>query len=194
MLFPFSGPKANAVDRQKLAVVVGVVVVVLALAISGGLGAFDGVGGGRDAPSPSDRSGSSNDRGGSGGDAADEGDDTGGQQQRPFGLRIESVESCGQTCRDVTATLINQQDRRATGVTVRMRVHTGKGTDGDVVWEGNQEVGALAAGGSHTETRRIELGYFEALAVQRADGWITIVLTIRTDRQTVTFRERRDVA
>lgn len=112
----------------------------------------------------------------------------------PFEMQIESVESCGQTCRDVTATLVNNQEREATGVTVYTQIHAGDSTDGDVVWEGTHEVGTLTAGGSDTETRRVELSYFEALSVQRADGWITLVVTVETDRRTVTFQERRDVS
>lgn len=166
-----------------------VALVALALAFSAGVGPF-GPDGGSDFPSSSspaaDDEGSSS--GGSGGGASTE------TPQGPFDFDIGSVEECGQTCRDVTATLVNQQERRATGVSVYTRIHAGRGTDGDVVWEGTYDVGALGAGASETETQRVELGYFDALKVQNQDGWITIVLAIDTDRRTVTFQERRDVA
>lgn len=188
-------------NRQRLAVVagLGLVVVALGLAFAGGLGPFsdDDDGGIDDFPTATDTPTSDAGDGGTstGGDDGPGGGDTTAEStpQRPFDLRIDSVESCGQTCRDVTATLVNQQDRRATGTTVYTRIHVGNGTDGDVVWEGNHEVGALDAGGSDTETQRVELSYFDALAVQREDGWVTIVTSVETDRQTVTFRERRDV-
>jgi len=112
----------------------------------------------------------------------------------PLELQIESVEPCGETCRDVTATLVNNQDQRATGVTVHTQIHAGDSTEGDVVWEGTQEVGALAAGGSETDTTRVELGFFEAAKVQSAGGEITIQLTVETDRRTLTFVEHRDVS
>lgn len=170
-----------------------VALVALALAFSAGVGPFGGDGG-SDLPSSS---GPAADEGGSSSGGGGDGGGSGGStetQQRAFDFDIGSVEECGQTCRDVTATLVNQQERRATGVSVYTRIHAGRGTDGDVVWEGTYDVGALGPSASETETQRVELGYFDALKVQRQDGWITIVLTIETDRQTVRFQERRDVA
>lgn len=197
----------NALDRKRTIIVAGAVVVaVLAvgLAFTAGAGLL---GGGSDAsvpaasgPSASDAGGgggSSSGGGAGGGSAGSGGGDAGTATptpEPPFDLDVESVESCGSTCRDVTATLENQQDRRATGVTVYTRVFAGRGTDGDVVWEGTRDVGTLDAGGADTATQRMEIGYFDAIAIKQADGWITIVLTIETDRQTVRFQERRDVA
>ena len=197
-------------NRQRLAVVagVGVLAVVLVLAIAGGIGPFAGDDGGiEDFPTATStppgvtENGGGADGGATGGDGDGDGggDSPGGQTtatptpQPPFDLQIESIESCGQTCRDVTATLENQQDRQATGVTVYTRIHEGNGTDGDVVWEGTHEVGTLGAGEADTETQRVELSYFEAYGIQQNGGWITIVTSIDTDRRTVTFRERRDV-
>lgn len=111
-----------------------------------------------------------------------------------FEFVIDRMESCGRTCRDVTSTLRNGGDARATGVAVRTRVFVGNGTDGDVAWSGRERVGTLAAGGSYTATRRVELSYSEGLAVRRADGWITIQTTVTSDRRTVTFTDRRRVA
>lgn len=112
----------------------------------------------------------------------------------PFEMQIESVESCGQTCRDVTATLVNNQEREATGVTVYTQIHAGDSTDGDVVWEGTQDVGTLGAGTAETDTQRVDLGYLEAAKVQDSGGQITIRLTVETDQRTVTFVEHRDVS
>lgn len=112
----------------------------------------------------------------------------------PFAVTIDSIEQCGQTCRDVTSTLTNQQETDATGVTVYSRIFVGNSTaSDDEVWRGNQQVGDLAAGESFTATRRVKLSYSEAFAVQQADGWITIQTTIQTDQQTLTYTERRDV-
>ena len=111
-----------------------------------------------------------------------------------FAFTIEGVEECGQTCRDVTTTLRNEGNARATGVVVYTRVFVGQGTDGDVVWTGQERVGTLAAGASHTATRRVELSYAEGLAVRRADGWITVQTTVTSDQRTVTYTDPRDVA
>ena len=181
--------------------VVAVALIASGLAFAGVLGPAgdDGGSGGGDVPTasaPESGGGGSSSGGGGGGGGSGSGDDVTATPtpQPPFDLDVESVESCGQTCRDVTATLENQQERRATGVTVYTKVYAGRGTDGDVVWEGDRAVGTLDAGGADTATQRMEIGYFDAIAIQRADGWITIVLTIETDRQTVRFQERRDVS
>ena len=189
----------NALKRRKTEVLLAVVAVALVatgVAFVGVLGPSGGDGGGGDFPTASapESGGDSSTTAGGGSGSGDSGGGTTEAAQRPFALDIESVEECGQTCRDVTATVENQQDSQATGVTVYTRIHVGRGTDGDVIWEGTNQVGTLAAGSSETDTQRIELGYFDAIAVERADGWITIVLSIDTDRQTVTFQERRDVA
>lgn len=112
----------------------------------------------------------------------------------PFTLTINRIEECGQTCRDVTSTVTNQQETDASGVTVYSRIFVGNSTDtDDVVWQGNEEIGDLPGGESYQTTRRVKLSYSEAFAVQQADGWITIQTTIQTDQQTLTYTQRRDV-
>ena len=199
-------------NRQRLALVAAIgIVLAVALAVAGGIGPFASDEGTIDdfptetttpPTGPDDGATAGGDGSGDGGagDDGPSGGDAGATTTErstprpPFSLQIDSVETCGRTCRDVTATLVNRQDRRATGTTVYTRIYEGQGTGGDVVWEGTHEVGTLAAGASDTETQRVELSYFEAVAIQQNGGWITIVTTIETDRRTVTFRERRDVA
>jgi len=111
-----------------------------------------------------------------------------------FRTEVDRIENCGRTCRDVTGTVTNDGDAEATDVTVYTRIFAGNGTDGDVVWEGKREIGTLEAGASTTATQRVELSYTEALAVQQADGWITVQTTVQSDEKTVTGTERRDVA
>lgn len=180
--------------------VVGAVVVVLVVGLGlaaaiGPLGVLDGDG--RDVPpatttETADEVGSSDSGNGDGGDGTT--GDEASTEPPPIGLRVDSVEPCGQTCRDVTATLSNNQDRRATGVTVQTTIYAGEDTEGDVVWEGSREVGTLEPGESETDTTRIELGFFEAATVQSAGGEITIETVVETDRQTFRFVERRDVS
>jgi len=114
--------------------------------------------------------------------------------EQPFALTIDGVEDCGTTCRDVTVSLTNQQSEDATGVTVYTRVFAGNSTaESDEVWRGSEDVGALSAGETTTSTKRVELSFQEAYAVDQADGWVTIQTTIETDDGAVTFTERRNV-
>jgi hypothetical protein len=114
--------------------------------------------------------------------------------ERPFAVTIDGVSSCGTTCRDVTVSLTNQQGEPASDVTVATRVYAGNSTAAaDLVWRGSEDVGALAAGETHPTTRRVDLSLAEAYDVKRADGWVTVETTIRTDERTVTFTERRNV-
>lgn len=129
--------------------------------------------------------------GGSGGGSADTATAT---AIADFDFVIDRIEECGDTCRDVTSTITNQQDTDATGVTVYSRVFAGNQTNSDDrVWSGKEEVGTLPAGESYTATKRVELSLSEAYSVRQADGWITIQTTIQTDDQTITFVSRRNV-
>ncbi|MFA9516048.1 hypothetical protein ACERIT_02330 [Halopenitus sp. H-Gu1] len=114
----------------------------------------------------------------------------------PFTFTIERTEKCGQTCRDVTVTLHNNQEHAATGVAVFTRIFPGKNnTDTeDLLWEGKEDVGTLEAGESYTTTNRIELSFQEARTIDRNDGWITILTTVDSDETTVTFQDNEQVA
>lgn len=113
----------------------------------------------------------------------------------PFTFTIDSIEECGQTCRDVTATLTNNQAETATDVTVFTRMFAGEDNtnEDDLVWEGKEEVGTLEAGASHTNTERVELSLQEANKIQNNDGWITLVTTVDSQEIRVTFRESQQV-
>lgn len=173
----------------------------VALLAAGGVAFVTGIG---PAPGGSDAGGSEVESfptatatpsgGGSGSSVASGGTTTSTANSPAFAFAIRDVEECGQTCRDVTSTLTNEGDARATGVVVYTRVFVGNGTDGDVVWSGKERVGALAAGEDYTTTRRVDLSYSEGLAVRSADGWITIQTTVESDQKTVTFTQQRDVA
>lgn len=112
----------------------------------------------------------------------------------PFAVTVDGVENCGTTCRDVTVSLTNRQADAATGVEMYTRVFAGDSTDGaDLVWNGQESVGPLDASATHATTKRVDLSYAEALAVQDADGWVTVQTTVQSDGRTVTFAERRQV-
>lgn len=110
-----------------------------------------------------------------------------------FAFAIDRIEECGRTCRDVTSTLTND-GAAASDVTVYTRIYAGNGTDGDVIWEGRERVGALGAGESYTTTERVELSLTDALAVENEGGWITVQTTIQSAEKTVTVTQRRQVA
>ncbi|MBV0900303.1 hypothetical protein [Haloarcula salina] len=111
----------------------------------------------------------------------------------PFVFAIDAIESCGRTCRDVTSTLTNRQDRTATNVTVSTRIYAGNDTGGEPVWSGTEPVGTLDGGDAYTATRRVELSYRDGFAIQRAGGWITVQTTVTTADRTVTLTDRRNV-
>jgi hypothetical protein len=113
---------------------------------------------------------------------------------RPFTVTVDRIEKCGETCRDVTTTVANEQSTDASNVTVYSRIYAGNGTDGKVVWSGTESVGDLDAGESYTTTKRVDLSLREAYAVRQQDGWITVRTTVQSDSETVTFTERRKVA
>lgn len=114
----------------------------------------------------------------------------------PFSFEIDDIEECGQTCRDVTVTLHNNQNDTATNVAVYIRIFAGENnTDADdIVWEGTEEVGTLEAGASQTTTERVELSIQEARMIDEEDGWITILKTVESDDTTVTFQDSEKVA
>lgn len=111
----------------------------------------------------------------------------------PFRFELLGVEECGTTCRDVTILLYNQLDESATGVAVTARLYAGNGTDGDVLWTNEREVGTIEAEGSTTSTERVSLGPFEAAKLEASDGWVTVVLTVESDGPTVELTRRMNV-
>ncbi|MFB6220825.1 MAG: hypothetical protein ABEH90_05240 [Halolamina sp.] len=182
--------------------------VALLVVIGGVVGAFAlGFG-----PAPGEPSDSGGD-GGLGGGGGEDGGDTatatfsdtviveatgtegasGTDTQDPFSFVIDSIEECGDTCREVTATITNNQNETATGVKVRSEIYTGDNYD-NKVWEGTSDVGELPAGESFTDTKTVELGYAEAYSVRQNDGKILIKTYVITDGGTYVFKDERDVA
>jgi len=111
----------------------------------------------------------------------------------PFAFRIEEIEDCGETCREVTAAVENTQTESAEGVTVHTRIFAGENSTDELLWETTEEVGTLAADETYTTTERVDLSLTEAYAVEQADGWITIETTIDADDERITLRESRQV-
>lgn len=114
----------------------------------------------------------------------------------PFSFTVDEIEDCGTTCRDVTVTLANEQDEPATGVTVYTRIYAGQDStdEDDVVYENQRDVGRLPAGAERTTTERVELSFQDGMAIQGEDGWITVVTTIESDDEVVTYTDTEQVA
>jgi hypothetical protein len=107
-----------------------------------------------------------------------------------WSFTIDRIEGCGDTCRDVTATLDNTGNTTRTGVTVTTKVYA----DDELLWEGSEDVGTLEPGEASTATRRVDVSYTGALAIEGNDGYVTVVTVVRWDGGTTSFENRKQVA
>lgn len=112
----------------------------------------------------------------------------------PFAFDVESVEECGETCREVNVALHNLMDEEAENVVVHSWIYAGETTDrDDVVWADNREVGTLEGGDILRSTDEVDLSVQQANNVRDADGVVTIETTVESGQETVTFVNREDV-
>jgi hypothetical protein len=116
--------------------------------------------------------------------------------QPPYTFAIQSIEECGRTCRDVTAELANNRETDAESVVTYTRIFAGQDTTAteDLIWENRTTVGTIAAGATARSTQRVALSLQEGLAIENAGGWITILTTVQSAEETVTFRNSEQVA
>lgn len=172
--------------------VIGGLLVVVVVALGIGAAVYTGVG-----PAPGGGSGEDIDDFPVQEDTGEDGSNaTSSKDTDPFTFTIDALEECGFTCRDVTATLYNNQNETETNVTVYIRIFAGENnTDTeDVVWQGKEEVGTMDAGDSYTTIERVELSLREARKIDRNGGWITLLTTVESDDTTVTFKDSEQVA
>mgnify|MGYP006271466499 CR=1 FL=1 len=132
--------------------------------------------------SESTDSGHSHDSG-SGGDAAEE-------SASEFQFTVRNIDECGQTCRDVTVGLRNTMNASATDVTVTTQIYTGD----EEIWSASESFTEVDASESKTRTKRVKLGYFDAVKVKQNGGEIRIETTVTWDGGEQSFTERRKVA
>ena len=171
---------------------IGGIAVVLVVAVGLGAALYTGAG-----PAPGGDSGDEIEEFPTADDAdTEDSDTTSPDETDPFSFGIDEIEECGDTCRDVTATLDNNQNETATNVTVYIRIFAGQdNTDTeDIVWEGTEDAGTMAAGEDHTTTERVELSLQDARKIDQENGWITILTTVESDDTTVTFQDSEQVA
>lgn len=113
----------------------------------------------------------------------------------PFSFAIQEITECGDTCRDITAAVTNEQSSDASDVTTFTEIYAGNETTSDAkIYENEQSVGTISAGETTTTTQRVEFSLTEAVKIRDNGGWITIVTKITdADGNTVTVTQRRDV-
>lgn len=177
-------------NTGKIAIVVAAVVLVGGIA-----GAFILFGSGGDTMTEDDTGSTSGTT-----ESGDTGGDTSGDEltatpqmentSASFAYVVDNIEECGQTCRDVTATITNDGNETATNVTVETNIYT----DGDLIWEGGEDIGTLEAGAEYTSTQRVELSYGDAAKVEDNNGWITIETIVRFDGGQEVITEERQVS
>lgn len=106
-----------------------------------------------------------------------------------FAFEVRNVESCGGTCREVTAGLTNEGSVPANNVTVEVNVLVGD----DRIWRDTERVGALGPGETYESSDRIEIGALEALKIQQNGGYVTIETVVTHDGETQQFTRREKV-
>ena len=126
----------------------------------------------------------------SGGGSGDAGTGTATAAPQPFKFVIQNITECGDTCRVVNGSVVNQQDTTAEDVTVRSEIYTG----GDKIWEGSSDAGSLEPGETFSDTKRVELSYSQAYKVQQNDGDILVKTYVETSETTYVFKDERNVS
>jgi hypothetical protein len=109
---------------------------------------------------------------------------------RQFTFSVDEFEPCGETCREVTATLTNTGDPAA-AVTVTSRLYAGDRGDNQV-WSGTEDVGDMDRDEAHPFTHRIEISPLDAPAVCGADH-VTLVSAVESATHRQVFVAPREV-
>ena len=108
-----------------------------------------------------------------------------------FGIDVvrNSVEECGFTCRDVsaTATISNTGEADAEDVQVELLLFVPAGDTNRTIWEGSESVGLLPAGDSHSTTRDIRISGTDSLSVYENDCTYHYQFVIETTDGTNTY-------
>lgn len=113
--------------------------------------------------------------------------------QPAFTFQIDEVTDCGLTCRTVTATVENRQSA-AVATTAETRLYAGNTTASDAqLFQETRDLGTLQPGESTTTNTDVDLSASEAVAVEDAGGWVTIVTVVTDGDEQVRSVERRKV-
>lgn len=101
-----------------------------------------------------------------------------------FDAEVEEINKCGETCRELVYALLNRGDKTASDVTVNIKIFT----DGEKLWDNDQEVGELGAQSKRSGIlREIDVGLSGGRKIKSNDGDIVIELTPSSDGVSETF-------
>lgn len=103
-------------------------------------------------------------------------------------LAIQNISKCDTLCRDMTYVVNDTAGDGAQDVSADITITSG----GEVVYEDQQTLGDISAGGSATQTTRVEAGLSEARTITDNDNQITIEIVLTSDGQTKTITEERE--
>jgi hypothetical protein len=103
---------------------------------------------------------------------------------RQFNFTIQTIEPCGQRCRDVTANLRNTGDR-VRNIRVVSRLYAGSAGD-DEVWRGSEEYRTLRTNKTTAIKTRITIGYAEGIKLCGANR-TTMRTTVSSTEYEQTF-------
>lgn len=106
-----------------------------------------------------------------------------------FRFIIDSIQECGPTCRNVTATLKNNGTAPANNVTVETNIYAGD----NLIWNNTEEVGRLEPNETYTSNQEITLSGDDVFKIQQNDGIIIIETIVRHDGGSKTFTRDREV-
>jgi hypothetical protein len=103
-----------------------------------------------------------------------------------FDVDLTSVERCGRTCRETTATVTNTGDRTTVNTTLNVRVYADS-VDGDPVYIFREPLGNLTSGASVTRPVRLNFAFREAVTLCQADTVVFLAI-ITADEGQDTFQ------
>ncbi len=98
----------------------------------------------------------------------------------PFDVSVDEITECGTACRTLDYTIQNRGDQDLTGIQARIRVYT-PDTDGERVYDDDQEIGDLAAGTQIEATKDIDVGLVDGQTIRDNDGDIDIRVNLSTN-------------
>jgi hypothetical protein len=110
-----------------------------------------------------------------------------------FSFQIDEVTECGFGCREIDATVTNEQSTAETLETETV-IYAGNTTAADQqVYQNQTNLGRVGAGASVSTTQIVEPALSDFSKIEEADGWVTIVTTISDGEESTTVTERRNV-
>jgi len=98
-----------------------------------------------------------------------------------FNVTDGEITQCGRACREFTYVVENRGTERATGIVARFRVYT-PDTDGEQVYDNEQEIGALDPNSRVENTKSIDVGLVDGNTIRNNDGDVDIRVNLSSDQ------------